>query len=225
MNLGDRVKETSTTTGTGAVSLAGAVTGFVAFSSVLSNGQITFYCIENGTDFEVGQGTYTSAGNTLARNEVFASTNLGSLVDWSEGTKRVFITVPADFAKRSLPLVYIASVAISKGQLCTLNSSNEVSPASVADDLTVIGVARSDASAGDSVLIDAAPGNEYICKFTIAPTSSDVGSRVFLTGSSGEFTITPPTVSGRVFLCGTLTSSGSTLSNVLFNPRLLVELA
>jgi hypothetical protein len=225
MNLGDRVKETSTSTGTGAFALAGAVSGYVTFSSVLSDGQITFYCIENGTDFEVGQGTYVSASDSLSRNEIFASTNSSAKVNWSGGTKRVFITVPADFAKRSLPLIFTAGAAISKGQLCTLNSSNEVSPASVADDLTVIGVARADAGAGSSVLIDAAPGNEYVCKFSLAPASSDVGRRVFLTGTSGEFTITPPTVSGRVFLCGTLTTSGSTLSNVLFNPRLLVELA
>ena len=225
MNLGDRVKETSTTTGTGAFALGGAVSGYVAFSSVLADGQITFYCIENGADFEVGQGTYASAGNTLARDEVFASTNSGAKVDWSGGTKRIFITVPADFAKRSLPLVFTASSAVSKGQLVAIASSGEVAPASRADELEIVGVARNDASAGASVLVDAAPGNSYLCKFSIAPTSSDIGSPVYLTGSSGETTITTPTTTGRVFATGTLLTSGSTLANVLYYPRQIVTIA
>lgn len=225
MNLGDRVKETSITTGTGAFSLDGAVSGYVAFSSVLSDGQITFYCIENGADFEVGQGTFASAGNTLARNEVFASTNSGSLVDWAGGTKRVFITVPAAFAKRSLPLIFTASSAVAKGQLVAMSSSGQVAPASRADDLQIIGVARDDASAGVSVLVDASPGNLYTCKFSVAPSSSDIGSLVYLTGASGEFTITPPTTSGRVYAAGTLTTSGSSLANVLYNPRPIVTIA
>lgn len=224
MNLGDRVKETSTTTGTGAVSLAGAVTGFVAFSSVLSNGQITFYCIENGTDFEVGQGTYSTAGNTLARDEVFASTNSGALLDWGEGTKRVFITIPATFAARSMPLVYTAAAAISQGQLLAQNAGGEVAPASRADELQVIGVARADASPGQSVLIDSAPGNLYTVKLDVSPSSSDIGSRCFLTSSSGELTLSSPTTSGRVFSAGTLTTSGSTLVKVLYNPRQLVTI-
>lgn len=224
MNLGDRVKETSTTTGTGAVSLAGAVTGFVAFSSVLSNGQITFYCIENGTDFEVGQGTYSTAGNILARDEVFASTNSGALVDWGEGTKRVFVTIPATFANRGMPQAYTAASAISQGQLLTLNASGEVAPANRSDELQLVGVARADASAGASVLVDSAPGNAYTCKFDVAPSSSDIGSRCFLTAAAGELTITPPTTSGRVFVAGTLTTSGSTLSQVLFTPRQIVTI-
>ena len=67
--LRDRVKETSTTTGTGTYTLAGAVTGFEAFSSV-GNGNTTYYACTDGTDFEVGIGTYTASGTTLARTTI-----------------------------------------------------------------------------------------------------------------------------------------------------------
>lgn len=94
----DRVKETTTTTGTGALSLAGAVTNFIAFSAALSDGDTTYYAIVDNTndDFEVGLGTYASAGNTLTRTTVLASSNAGSAVNLSAGTKDVFVTYPAD---------------------------------------------------------------------------------------------------------------------------------
>ena len=95
--VADRVKETTTTTGTGAITLAGAATNFVTFSSVLSNGDTTYYAIvdDANTDFEVGLGTYASSGNTLTRTTVLASTNSGSAVNLSAGSKEVFITYPA----------------------------------------------------------------------------------------------------------------------------------
>jgi len=92
----DRVKETSTTTGTGTITLAGASTGFQSFSAV-GNGNTTFYCIaaQTGTEWEVGIGTYTSSGTTLSRDTVLSSSNSGSLVNFSAGTKDVFVTYPA----------------------------------------------------------------------------------------------------------------------------------
>jgi len=92
----DRVKETTTTTGTGTYTLAGAATGFRSFSAV-GNGNTCFYCAENGTDWEVGVGTYTSLGTTLSRDEILASSNSGSAVNWSSGTKNIFITHPAAY--------------------------------------------------------------------------------------------------------------------------------
>jgi len=94
--LKDRVKETSTTTGTGTFTLAGAAAGYQSFSAI-GNGNTTYYCIANqtGTEWEVGVGTYTSAGTTLARTTVLASSNSGSLVNFSAGTKDVFVTYPA----------------------------------------------------------------------------------------------------------------------------------
>ena len=93
--LKDRVRETSTTTGTGTITLAGAVSGFQSFSNV-GDGNTTYYTIAGGTEWEVGLGTYTSATTTLSRDTVLESSNGGSLVNFSAGTKDVFVTYPAE---------------------------------------------------------------------------------------------------------------------------------
>lgn len=95
----DRVRETSTTAGTGTFSLAGAVTGFQSFSAI-GNGNTTFYTIalQGGSEWEVGIGTYTSSGTTLSRDTVLASSAAGAKVSFSAGTKDVFVTYPADKA-------------------------------------------------------------------------------------------------------------------------------
>jgi hypothetical protein len=89
----DRVQETSTTTGTGTFTLAGAVSGFQSFSAI-GNANTTYYAIVGGTEWEVGLGTYTSSGTTLSRDTVLASST-GSKIDFSAGTKNVFVTYPA----------------------------------------------------------------------------------------------------------------------------------
>ena len=89
----DRVQETSTTTGTGTITLAGAVSGFQSFSAI-GNGNTTYYAIVGGTEWEVGLGTYTSSGTTLSRDTVLSSST-GSKVSFSAGTKNVFVTYPA----------------------------------------------------------------------------------------------------------------------------------
>jgi hypothetical protein len=96
--LNDRVKETSTTTGTGTFDLAGAETGFESFVSGIGNGNITYYAISNdGTaEFEVGFGTVIDATpDTLSRDTIISSSNSDALVDFSAGTKTVFCTLPA----------------------------------------------------------------------------------------------------------------------------------
>ena len=70
----DRVKETTTTTGTGTLTLAGALSGFDSFADV-GNGNTTYYSCTDGTDFEVGIGTYTLSGTTLSRDTVFESSS------------------------------------------------------------------------------------------------------------------------------------------------------
>jgi hypothetical protein len=93
----DRVKETTTTTGTGTITLAGAVLGFQAFS-VIGDGNTTFYTIQDSIagDWEVGIGTYTSSGTTLSRDTILESSNAGSAVNFAAGTKDVFVTYPAE---------------------------------------------------------------------------------------------------------------------------------
>ena len=93
----DRVKETTTTTGTGTITLAGAAPGFQSFS-VIGDSNNTFYCITDGTNFEIGTGTYTSSGTTLSRDTVHESSNSGSKVDFGAGTKDVFCTLAAEKA-------------------------------------------------------------------------------------------------------------------------------
>ena len=96
--LADRVRDTTTTTGTGTVTLSGtAPTGYQNFS-VIGNANTTYYTINSDTQWEVGVGTYTSSGTTLARNTVLASSNGGALVDFAAGTKDVFVTYPSEKA-------------------------------------------------------------------------------------------------------------------------------
>jgi hypothetical protein len=93
----DRVKVSTTTTGTGTLSLGSAATGYQTFS-VIGNGNTTYYTISSatGSEFEVGIGTYTTSGNTLSRTTVLSSSNGGSLVNFSAGSKDVFVTYPAE---------------------------------------------------------------------------------------------------------------------------------
>jgi len=94
----DRVKETSTTTGTGDITLAGAVSQFESFSSNFAVGAKFFYAIvgQTGTEWEVGQGTLSGA-STLVRSVVLESSNSDSLVSFASGTKDVFVTIPSAF--------------------------------------------------------------------------------------------------------------------------------
>jgi len=91
----DRAKETTTTTGSGSITLGGAVAGFVAISGI-GNGNSTYYTITENNDFEIGIGTYTSAGNTLSRAEVFSSSNSDNSKINLGGGATVFITYSAD---------------------------------------------------------------------------------------------------------------------------------
>jgi hypothetical protein len=94
----DRVFETTTTTGTGTVTLAGAVNGFRTFQSVLSAGDTCYYQINLGTEWEVGVGTLATT-TTLSRDTVLASSNSNAAVNFSAGSKSVFLTNPAAIAR------------------------------------------------------------------------------------------------------------------------------
>ena len=98
--LADRVKETTTSTGTTAITLAGAATGFQTFLAAIGDGNTCYYTIadQTGANWEVGIGAYTTSGNTLSRDTVLASSNAGSLVTFTAGTKDVFVTYPAESA-------------------------------------------------------------------------------------------------------------------------------
>lgn len=93
--LADRVQETTTSTSTGAVTLGGAVSSYRTFSSAFTSGDSVRYAIAGGSEWEVGEGVYTSGSNQLSRVTVFASSNSGSLVNFSAGTKTVWCDLPA----------------------------------------------------------------------------------------------------------------------------------
>ena len=95
----DRVKVTTTTTGTGTLTLGAAATGFQSFS-VIGDANTTYYTITDTItgDWEVGIGTYTASGTTLSRDTVLSSSNSGSLVSFSAGSKDVFVVYPAERA-------------------------------------------------------------------------------------------------------------------------------
>jgi hypothetical protein len=130
----DRVRETTTTTGTGTITLGGATTGFQSFS-VIGDTNTTFYTIQlaNTNEWEVGVGTYTLSGTTLSRDTILESSNSGSAVNFSAGTKDVFVTYPAEKAiyQGNLPTKMVvtkrdsttADVALANGFLPVLNRS------------------------------------------------------------------------------------------------------
>ncbi len=99
--LNDRVKETTTTTGTGTINLGGAQTNFETFVAGIGNSNTTYYAIvhRSSAEFEVGLGTITDASpDTLARTTIISSSNSDSAVNFSAGTKDVFCTMPASKA-------------------------------------------------------------------------------------------------------------------------------
>jgi hypothetical protein len=98
ISFADRVKETTATTGTGTITLGGAVSGFQSFTSAFSgNGASTqlYYAMSDGTNWEVGIGTFTVSGDTLSRQYVLASSNSGALVNFPGSSTTVWNDLPA----------------------------------------------------------------------------------------------------------------------------------
>lgn len=93
--VADRVQETTSTTSTSDYVLLGAAAGYQSFGAVLANGDTTYYAITNDTDWEVGVGTYSTTGPTLARTTILASSSGGSAVSWGVGVKNIFISYAA----------------------------------------------------------------------------------------------------------------------------------
>jgi cytoskeletal protein CcmA (bactofilin family) len=98
LKIEDRVRETTTTTGTGTYSLGGAVAGFQSFVTAIGDGNTTYYAVvnRNADEWELGIGTVADATpDTLARTTVISSSNSDSAVSFSAGTKDVFVTLPS----------------------------------------------------------------------------------------------------------------------------------
>ena len=137
LKIADRVRETTTTTGTGTINLGGAVTNFETFAANLSNSDTTYYAIVDNTngDFEVGLGTFaTGSPNTLARTTPISSSNSNSAVNFGAGTKDVFITTPAS----KMAFLDASGNLISTGGTSLMEVANDTSP-SLGGDLDVNG--------------------------------------------------------------------------------------
>jgi len=136
--INDRVKETSTTTGTGTFSLAGAETGYESFVAGIGTTNTTYYAIElnSAGEWEVGIGTVTDATpDTLSRDTIITSSNSDSAVNFSTGTKNVFCTLPA---KRTVSPVMTATGFVVT-HASTLNEDQTLDSGVLAGPVTITG--------------------------------------------------------------------------------------
>jgi len=210
--VNDRVKETSTTTGTGTFSLAGAVTGFETFSSAIGNANTTYYAIvhTSNSEFEVGLGT-VGAG-TLARTTIISSSNSDSAVNFAAGTKNVFVTLPAS---KSVILDASGNISANNGSLLTnLNATNLAS-----------GSVASARLANDSVtLAKMAPGTDgNIISYDasgdpVAVATGSSGQVLTSAGAGAVPSFQTPTVGDITsVVAGTNLSGGGTSGDVTLN--------
>ena len=107
--VADRVAETTAVVGVGTLTLLGAMAGYRAFTSAFSTGAKVRYCITDNVDWEVGRGTFTTAGTTLSRDVIEASSNSGAAVNWGTGTKYVYCTPTAAWLQ-DLTQIYIIKI-------------------------------------------------------------------------------------------------------------------
>jgi len=170
----DRVKETTLTTGVGTITLAGAVSGYQAFS-VIGNGKTTWYAIESGTDWEVGIGTYTLSGTTLSRDTILESSNSGSAITLA-GTSTVFCTYPAEESISGLP--HAAKMTQTSSQNIT-DGSLVVVEFNTADFATGIVAATNTGSPANTFTIKRAGKYSICCQFS-GSDSMSMASRLWL---------------------------------------------
>lgn len=147
--LANRVQETTTSTGTGSVTLAGAVPGFQSFAAI-GDANNTYYTIAGGTEWEVGIGTYTAAGTTLSRDTVLSSSAGGTTkVNFSAGTKNVFVSLPTE---RTVYSGGTANLALpAPGTSANVLTSNGTAWVSQASSNTWVLLASVDASTSATV--------------------------------------------------------------------------
>jgi len=218
--LANRVQETSTTAGTGTLSLAGAVSGYVTFNSSFTNGDVVFYTIDDGLgNWEIGAGTIGTG--TLARTTVIESSNSNALVPFGSGSKRVFCTAPS----RAL----LPDQASNSGKVLTTNGTLPAWTTPTSGTVTAVSVTSANGFAGTSsggatpaltlstsvtgvlkgngtAISAASAGTDY------APATSGT-SILYGNGSGGFSNVTVST--GLDFTAGTLTSTGASTGKAI----------
>ena len=201
----DRVRETSTTAGTGTLTLAGAVSGFQAFS-VIGDANTTYYGIVDSTTgaFEVGIGTYTLSGTTLSRTTVLSSSNAGSLVNFAANSKDVFVTYPSSKsvyydASSNLPVTGALNVTSASATSLAVGLTGATNPAFTVDSSTasqVAGLKVTGAATGGTVAVVATDSGSNT---NLTVNAKGTGTIGIGSVSTGLVTITPNTsVTGAV---------------------------
>ncbi len=227
----DRVKETTTTTGTGTYTLAGAVSGFETFTANLSNSDTTYYVCTDNTDFEVGLGTFTSSGTTLARTTILASSNSNNAVNWSSGTRSVFMTYPADKAvfedaSNNINGTFVGNITgnvtgNTSGTAATVTGAAQTNITSVG---TLSSLATSgDITVGDDLfvsggLIDLKNDGAFVSQIKFYCESSNQHAQTLIGAPHSESasnTLTLPSTGGNARLV--TTASTATLTNKTFD--------
>ena len=196
--LKDRVLETASAPGTGTVTLLGATAGYQTFSAAIGNANTTYYTIadQSGSNWEVGIGTYTTAGNTLTRNTVLSSSNGGALTNFNSGTQNVFVTYPSEEAVYNNGTSIVgptgSSVAVANG-------------GTGATTLTANGVIYGNGTSAVGVTAVGSTGQVLVGNTGAAPSWATVSSSLVSSFSAGTTGLTPSTATtGAVTLAGTL---------------------
>lgn len=230
--VSDRVQETSTSVGTGTVSLAGAVTGYQSFA-VIGNGNDTYYTIadQSGSNWEVGVGTYYSANTSLSRTTILASSSSNAAVSFPPGTKSVFVTYPAEKAIYADPndLTTVtnfasANVAITGGTISgvtyvglgtmSLQNANNVNITNGAINVTTLSSNGANITGGLVTGVDFASSNVTITGGTInnVSLSNISGLGTMATQNANAVAITGGNATVTNLTAQTITATGNATS-------------
>ena len=215
--VADRVLETATSPGTGAVSLLGAVSGYVSFLTGIGNGNTTYYTIadQSGANWEVGLGTYNSTGSVLTRTTPIAG-SAATPVNFVSGTQNVFVTQPAEKAVYGTGTTLVAPtgtllpVANGGTGVATLtgiaygNGTSAFTAASTAQVLSVIGTVPIANGGTNSTATPTAGGAAYGTGTAYAVTAAGTTGQVLTSNgaSAPTWSVVPTASNGKLYFFG-----------------------
>lgn len=188
--IADRVRETSTTTGTGTLTLDGAVTGFRTFGSAIGSGNTCYYTITLGADWEVGLGTVGTG--TLARTTVLKSSNSNNAVNFGAGTKDVFVTYTAEKAVTTdgSETLTNKTIAFGSNTLTDVASTNTSQTITAAKTFRASNAIRSEAaSTQDAIVIAGRAGGTSSYAVTLTPATLSASRTVTIPDGGANYTV------------------------------------